>query len=134
MSFRIIGDEIEYEFRPFARIIAPEFSIARYDAIEDLELCDRVSVERENEEWRKDFEAEQIAEITQLQERISDLEKEKEALEKLLDSIDGGATAAELITEAQDETAKWRAIAMDNRNAYLEAIKPKPRIRKNRKS
>jgi predicted nuclease with TOPRIM domain len=126
-NFRIIGDEIEYECRPFARIVAPDFSIFRFDAIEEIEECDPAKAEAENAEWRREFEAEQAKEIEALQSRIETLETENEKWLAELNSLDDAGGVAQRIADLQAEVESWRKIAVDNRNAYHEAIKPKRR-------
>ena len=130
MSFRIIGDEIEYEFRPFARIVAPACSVLRDRAEEEIEACDSAKREREDREWCDGLEAEHAKEVEALESKITELEAENEKLHLVLSEIDDGDTCLDLIAKAQAEAAEWRRIAEHNRDVYQEAMKPKPRKRR----
>ena len=129
-AFRIIGDEIEYEFRPFARIVAPEHSTLRMYAEDEIWLLDPKKRDAEDTEWKNAVEAEHAAEIERLESTIEMLRSEVDKYLGVLNDIDGGATCAELIAEAQASEAKWREIAETNRAAYYTAIKTKPRKRR----
>ena len=130
MTFRIIGDEIEYEFRPFARIVAPEHSTLRMYAEDEIWLLDPKKREAEDLEWKESVEKEHAAEVGRLESTVEMLRAEVDKYLGVLNEIDGGATCAEIIAAAQASEAKWREIAETNRAAYYEAIKPKPRKRK----
>ena len=86
--FRIVAGEIEYERRPFARIIMPGYS-ALYDcAVEAIESCDPDKVERENETWRKGVEEKHALEVADLQGQLDAMTERAEHAEYLLDAID----------------------------------------------
>jgi ketol-acid reductoisomerase len=127
MSFRIIGDRIEYEFQLFARIVAPECSTLRFYAEEEIEICDSARLERENPMRRDNFEAESTKEIDALQSKIDDLENEYKKLRAILEEIDDGDTCLDLIAKAEADAEKWREIAKTNRLAYLTSVQRKRR-------
>jgi hypothetical protein len=127
---RIIGDEIEYAGRVVARFIVPSFDTWRNRATDDLEDCDPDRVEKERDDAIAEIEKMLQDEITGLKNDLATVTEERDALEKIVEALDGGATCAELIAAAQAYEAKWREIAETNRAAYYEAIKPKPRKRK----
>ena len=127
MSFRIISDLIEYEYRPFARIVAPECSTLRSYAEDEIWLFDPKKREADDMEWKESVEKEHAEIVTELKCKITDLETENKNMAKLLDAIDDGMTALELIENYRVETAKWREIATFNKNAYETAMQRKRR-------
>ena len=128
--FRIIGDEIEYEYRIIGRLTVPTFDTWRNRAVELLEDMDPNRVERERDEAVNEVEQEYKDRIADLETDVQTLEDEKAKLENLLDEIEGGSTCAELLDKYRAEIADWRKIAEDNRAAYLKAVAPKPRKRR----
>ena len=137
MAFRIIGDTLEYEYRTIARFTVPSFDTWRNRAANLLEDMDPDVIEKEESKAIKDIEDEHRDEIAELQDKIEDLkdkienlETKNATLERLLDAIEGGSTAAELTAAAHKERNDWRKIALDNRAAYLAAVAPKPRKRR----
>ena len=132
--FRIIGDEIEFGQKTIGKLTAPAFDSCRLAAVDVLDGFDPSQDERDREvadqKWRDEIEAEHAAEIENLEAKIEALETENGRLTTVLDKIDNGDTCLGLIAKAQKETADWRKIAEDNRTAYYEAVRPKPRQRR----
>ena len=128
--FRIVGDEIEYERTPFARILMPAFSTLRQYAEDAIWLADPDKVERENNEWRREVEAEHAKEIEERDAKIEALQTEVDKWLGELNTIDDYGGVSARIEALMEETAKWREIAETNRQAYLELTKPKPRKRR----
>lgn len=126
--FRIIGDEIEYEYHVIGRLTAPTFDTWRNRAVELLEDMNPDRVERERDKAINEIEQEYEDEIAALEMRIEDLETEKKRAESLLDAIDDGMTALELIENYRKEAADWKKLAEDNRNLYLGATQRKRRV------
>ena len=129
MTFRIIGDEIEYEYKPFARIVAPVSTLRDY-AEGEIWNCDAKAREAADQKWREEIESEYETERENMEAKIEELTFENERLHTVLGEIDDGDACLDLIAKAQAETAKWREIAETNREAYLQAIRPKPRKRR----
>ena len=127
MSFRIIGDEIEYDYRPVARFIVPASSTPRGCAEDALWLCNPETIEREEEALR----AEYTDEIKELESKVEELESCVKVLEQDLDRVTEPGGAA-LVAELRKDRDKWRAKAV----AYADEIRrlnaPKPRRRKPR--
>ena len=132
MIFRIIGDLIEYEYRPFAQIVAPECSTLRSYAEDEIWLFDPKKREADDMEWKESVEKEHAEAIEALESRCETLQAEVDEYLGLLNSIDGGATCAELIAEARASEAKWREIATFNKNAYETAMQHKRRSPRSR--
>ena len=126
--FRIIGDMIEYEYRPFARIVdglgatfrdQAESMVDRTKGLAEIEL-----------EHEKEMEEADNAHATE----ILAVEEERDALEETLRALEGGYKAHELVAEARSDAAKWREIAETNRKAYYDllAVVEKRKARKPR--
>ena len=115
MSFRIIGDEIEYEYRPFAKIVAPT-SVWRDCAEGEIELFEPSLREKEIQEaWDQghegfdDLEAERDA----LKEQVKKLDDELDLIEEM-----GGV--AERIADLKADAAAWREATLAARKQVAE--------------
>ena len=115
MSFRIIGDEVEYEYRPFAKIVAPT-SVWRDCAEGEIELFEPSLREKEIQEaWDQghegfdDLEAERDA----LKEQVKKLDDELDLIEEM-----GGV--AERIADLKADAAAWREATLAARKQVAE--------------
>ena len=133
MSFRIIGDEIEYEYRPFAKIVAPT-SVWRDCAEGEIELFEPSLREKEIQEaWDQghegfdDLEAERDALKEQVKKLDDDLEAERDALKEQvkklddeLDLIEEMGGVAERIADLKADAAAWREATLAARKQVAE--------------
>lgn len=132
MSFRIIGDEIEYDYRPVARFIVPASCSARYHAEADIKDCDPEVAADARAQEIKALDDDYRKTIDDLESKVDELEAENKKLYAIVYEIDNGGTLHEIATRAEAEAAEWRAKAQ----AYADEIRrlnaPKPRRRKSR--
>ena len=138
-AFRIIGDEIEYEYQLFARIAMPEHSTLRACAVDEIRSLDPEAKEKEDAEWCKDLEdeAERNRELLEgkigdLENQVSELESENDELRSELQCLEDKGGLPERIGELKADAARWRLLAETYGSKLRELQAPKPRKRRTR--
>ena len=111
MTFRIIGDEIEFQQRTIGRFTVPSFDTWRNRATDLLEDMDPDRIEREQDEALKEIEDAYKDEITERNNKISDLKDRINTLESLIEEADDKDGLLGKFKAALADAQEWRETA-----------------------